>query len=131
VLSKCIYALRNPAYCGLFVDVIYRGALVERMPVLDEATYSAKHEMGVDGHHTTAAVASEPHANGHVKQPNGIGKQSAATGDLVDLLNFMDDQPSNPSQSTGDALLDLLGDGPIGGSNSSVSSGTLLHPFIA
>ncbi|KAG0558689.1 hypothetical protein KC19_10G046900 [Ceratodon purpureus] len=99
-----------------------KGALLERMPVLDEATYSAKHEMGVDGHHSTAAVASEPHANGHVKQPNGIGKQPVANSNLVDLLNFMDDQPSNPSLSSGDTLLDLLGDGPIGGGNSTVSS---------
>ena len=101
------------------------------MPVLDEATYSAKHEMGVDGHHSTAAVASEPHANGHVKQPNGIGKQPVANSNLVDLLNFMDDQPSNPSLSSGDTLLDLLGDGPIGGGNSTVSSGTHHYPFIA
>lgn len=94
------------------------------MPVLDEATYSAKHEMGVDV--TTATVTSEPHANGHVKQPNGVGKQPAATSNLMDLLSFMpDDQPSTPSQSAGDALLDLLGDGPMGVGNSTVSSGSL------
>ena len=101
---------------------------MERMPVLDEATYSAKHEMGVDGHHTAAAVTSEPHANGYVKDANGIGKQPAATSNLMDLLSFMPDeqQPSSSSKSSGDALLDLLGSGPMGGSNT--TSGTLCSP---
>jgi AP-1 complex subunit gamma-1 len=104
---------------------------VERMPVLDEATYSAKHEMGVDSHHTTAAVTSEPRANGHVKHGNGIEKQPGATSNLMDLLSFMpDEQPSSPSKSTGDALLDLLGSGPVGGSNST-TPGALHHPVIA
>ncbi|KAG0565630.1 hypothetical protein KC19_7G002600 [Ceratodon purpureus] len=101
-----------------------KAALVERMPVLDEATYSAKNEMGIDGHHTPAAVTTEPHSNGHVKHANGIGKQPAATSNLMDLLSFMpDEQPSSPSKSTGDALLDLLGSGPMGASNSTTPGG--------
>lgn len=74
-----------------------KAALVERMPVLDEATYSAKHEMGIDGHHTTAAVVSEANGNGHPKQANG--KQSTVTSNLMDLLSFTDEQPSSPSKS--------------------------------
>lgn len=76
---------------------------MERMPVLDEATYSAKHEMGVDGHHTTAVV-SEANGNGHAKQANG--KQPTATSNLMDLLSFTDEQQSSPSVSAGDTLLD-------------------------
>jgi AP-1 complex subunit gamma-1 len=93
-----------------------KAALVERMPVLDEATYSAKHEMGVDGHHTTAHVVSDANGNGHAKQANG--KQPTATSNLMDLLSFTDEQsPSSPSISAGGNLLDLLG-----GGNSDVSS---------
>lgn len=102
---------------------------MERMPVLDEATYSAKHEMGVDGHHTTAAVISDANGNGHPKQANG--KQSTATSNLMDLLSFTDEQPSSPSKSAGDTLLDLLGAGPMGGSNSVISPGTCCYPIIA
>lgn len=93
---------------------------MERMPVLDEATYSAKHEMGVDGHHTTAHVVSDANGNGHAKQANGK-QQPTATSNLMDLLSFTDEQsPSSPSISAGGDLLDLLG-----GGNSDVSSGTL------
>ncbi|XP_024401001.1 AP-1 complex subunit gamma-2 [Physcomitrium patens] len=99
-----------------------KATLLERMPVLDEATYSAKNEMGVDGQQTAAAVASESDANGHLKQPNGIGKQPAATANLMDLLSFTDEQPSTSSNSSGNALLDLLGNGPLDGSNSLTSS---------
>uniref|UniRef100_A0A7I4AYD3 AP-1 complex subunit gamma n=1 Tax=Physcomitrium patens TaxID=3218 RepID=A0A7I4AYD3_PHYPA len=103
-----------------------KSALVERMPVLDEATYTAKYEMGVDSQHTTTTtVTSEPHANGHVKQTNGIGKQPDATSNLMDLLSFTDTQPPSPLKSSGDALLDLLGGGgPMDAPSSLPSSGT-------
>lgn len=113
-------ACSSLAHSYLFLRVITRAALVERMPVLDEATYSAKHEMGVDGHHTTAHVVSDANGNGHAKQANGK-QQPTATSNLMDLLSFTDEQsPSSPSISAGGDLLDLLG-----GGNSDVSSGTL------
>ncbi len=80
--------------------VIYvsRAALLERMPVLDEATYySAKQvEVGVDANQT---AKSEPHSNGHAKQPNGVAKHLAPETALIDLLSFLPD----------DALLGSLG----------------------
>jgi hypothetical protein len=91
--------------------VIYvsRAALLERMPVLDEATYySAKQvEVGVDANQTGK---SEPHSNGHAKQPNGVAKHLAPETALIDLLSFLpDEQPSAPHQSSDDALLGSLG----------------------
>jgi AP-1 complex subunit gamma-1 len=129
VLTRYVFSLSSPAHFYLFLDVVIRAALVERMPVLDEATYSAKHEMGVDGHHTTAAVVSEANGNGHTKHANG--KQATATSNLMDLLSFTDEQPSSPSISAGENLLDLLGAGPMGGGNSIISPGTRCYPVIA
>lgn len=130
VLSQWLSVLSIHAHCCLVLDVILRATLLERMPVLDEATYSAKNEMGVDGQQTAAAVASESDANGHLKQPNGIGKQPAATANLMDLLSFTDEQPSTSSNSSGNALLDLLGNGPLDGSNSLTSSGKLRDTIL-
>ncbi|CAK9215465.1 unnamed protein product [Sphagnum troendelagicum] len=84
-------------------------ALLERMPVLDEATYySAKQvEVGVDANQT---AKSGPHSNGHAKQPNGVAKHLAPETALIDLLSFLpDEQPSAPHQSSDDALLGSLG----------------------
>ncbi|XP_024366847.1 AP-1 complex subunit gamma-2 isoform X2 [Physcomitrium patens] len=103
-----------------------KGALVERMPVLDEARYYANNAMGIDGQQTTDIEALEPHANGHVRQPNAIEKPTAAAAaaaaNLIDLLSFTD-EPTTLSNSSGNALLDLLGGGPMGDANSASSPG--------
>lgn len=98
---------------------VSRAALLERMPVLDEATYSAKHEIGVDGHQMTASMASELRSNGHIQHFNGMRKV-ASKKELVDLLSFLPEEPpTSPQKSAGDALLDLFGS-----SNSALSPGT-------
>lgn len=105
--------------------VIYvsRATLLERMPVLDEATYySAKQvEMGVDGNQK---ATSEPHSNGHVAQPNGLAKHLAPENSLIDLLSFLpDEQPSAPDKSPDDALLGSLGINTVAGSDIMTSPG--------
>ncbi|XP_074309844.1 AP-1 complex subunit gamma-1-like isoform X2 [Silene latifolia] len=79
-----------------------RSALVERMPVLDEATYSAR-----KGGSLPAAVSS---SNGpSVNLANGVPKPATAMP-LVDLLDLSSDDIPAPSSSGGDFLQDLLGD---------------------
>lgn len=77
-----------------------RSALVERMPVLDEATYSGRRAGSLP-----AAVSS---SNGpSVNLPNGVSQAPAAP--LVDLLDLSSDDVPAPSSSGGDFLNDLLG----------------------
>lgn len=110
-------ALQDPVADLSHFPFVSRAALLERMPVLDEATYSAKHEMGVDGHQMTASMASR--SNGHIQQVNGMRKV-ASKKELVDLLSFLPEEPpTSPQKSAGDALLDLFGS-----SNSVLSPGT-------
>lgn len=78
-----------------------RSALVERMPVLDEATYSGKR--------AGSLPASGPSSNGppSVNLPNGDSNANSAP--LVDLLDLSSDDTPAPSSSGGDFLNDLLG----------------------
>ncbi|KAI5081103.1 hypothetical protein GOP47_0004286 [Adiantum capillus-veneris] len=86
-------------------------ALVERMPVLDEATYVAKKSdeanvaISMDGkaESVSPAATRKPVANGHVKP---VVAPTAALMDLLDLS--VEDVPSS-TQSAGDFLQDLLG----------------------
>ncbi|XP_065860988.1 AP-1 complex subunit gamma-2-like [Euphorbia lathyris] len=74
-------------------------ALVERMPVLDEATFS--------GRRAGSLPATVSQSGGtSLNLPNGVAKPSAAP--LVDLLDLSDDVPA-PSTSSSDFLNDLLG----------------------
>ncbi|CAI0627478.1 unnamed protein product [Linum tenue] len=76
-----------------------RSALVERMPVLDEATFGGRRASSLPNTVSTSSGTA-------VKLPNGVAKPSAAP--LVDLLDLSDDVPA-PSSSGGDFLQDLLG----------------------
>jgi AP-1 complex subunit gamma-1 len=77
-----------------------RSTLVERMPVLDEATF-----IGRRAGSTPATVSTSNGAS--LNLPNGVAKPPAAP--LVDLLDLsLDDAPA-PSSSGGDFLQDLLG----------------------
>ena len=99
---------------------------MERMPVLDEAMHLAKHEKGVDGHHITASVQSDPHSNGHVKQAKS-GKL-VPNDDFMDLLSFLpDEQPASLQKYGGDSLLNIFDAGSTTGLNSSMSPGNPLH----
>ncbi|CAN1321053.1 AP-1 complex subunit gamma-2 [Linum perenne] len=76
-----------------------RSALVERMPVLDEATFGGRRASSLPNTVSTSGGSA-------VKLPNGVAKPSAAP--LVDLLDLSDDVPA-PSSSGNDFLQDLLG----------------------
>ncbi|KAF8369262.1 hypothetical protein HHK36_032729 [Tetracentron sinense] len=77
-----------------------RSALVERMPVMDEATYSGR-RTGT----SPATVSTSTRAS--LNLPNGVSKAPAAH--LVDLLDLSSDDAPVPSSSGGDFLQDLLG----------------------
>ncbi|KAL3569648.1 hypothetical protein D5086_029538 [Populus alba] len=76
-----------------------RSALVERMPILDDGTFSTRRAGSLPAAASTSSGAS-------LNLPNGVAKPSAAP--LVDLLDLSDDLPA-PSSSGGDFLQDLLG----------------------
>ncbi|GKB28959.1 adaptor protein complex AP-1, gamma subunit [Tanacetum coccineum] len=84
-----------------------RSALVERMPVLDEATYSRRRDGSLPVNVSTSSG---------LKNPNGVTKTFDAP--LLDLLD-LSDEPAPPNSSGGDFLQDLLG-----GDNFSSSSHT-------
>ncbi|KAI7728830.1 hypothetical protein M8C21_023809 [Ambrosia artemisiifolia] len=76
-----------------------RSALVERMPVLDEATYSGRRAGSLP-----AAVST---SQGNPLQiPNGVHKTAAP---LLDLLDLSADDPAPQSSSGPNFLQDLLG----------------------
>ncbi|KAL3636336.1 hypothetical protein CASFOL_020883 [Castilleja foliolosa] len=77
-----------------------RSELVERMPVLDEATFSSRRAGSV-----TAALSTSHGPS--PKIPNGVAKPTSAP--LVDLLDFSSDDVPPPGSSGGDFLHDLLG----------------------
>ncbi|XP_010477701.1 PREDICTED: uncharacterized protein LOC104756754 isoform X3 [Camelina sativa] len=78
-----------------------RSSLVERMPVLDEATFNVRRAGSFPASASTGAKAS-------VSLPNGFEKPAVAP--LVDLLDLdSDDILAAPSSSGADYLQDLLG----------------------
>ncbi|KAK8582847.1 hypothetical protein V6N13_069615 [Hibiscus sabdariffa] len=77
-----------------------RAALVERMPVLDEATFSGRRA----GSLPTSVSTSTGTAH---NIPNGIAKPAAAP--VADLLDLSSDDAPAPSSSGGNFLQDLLG----------------------
>ncbi|XP_057774633.1 AP-1 complex subunit gamma-2-like isoform X1 [Salvia miltiorrhiza] len=90
-----------------------RAALVERMPVLDEATYSGRRAGSVPAAASTSLGALP-------KMSNGVAKPISAP--LVDLLDLSSDDVQAPSSSGGDFLHDLLGvdlspASPVSGTN--------------
>lgn len=76
-----------------------RSTLVERMPILDEATFIGRRAGSLPGAASTATAPS-------VSLPNGVAKPAAP---LVDLLDLSSDDAPAPSSSGGDFLQDLLG----------------------
>ncbi|KAE9613398.1 putative adaptor protein complex AP-1, gamma subunit [Lupinus albus] len=76
-----------------------RSTLVERMPVLDEATFVGRRAGYLPGTASTTTATS-------VSLPNGVAKPVAP---LVDLLDLSSDDAPAPSSSGGDLLHDLLG----------------------
>ncbi|XP_042020801.1 AP-1 complex subunit gamma-2-like isoform X1 [Salvia splendens] len=95
-----------------------RSALVERMPVLDEATFSGRKAGSVPNAVSTSQGAPP-------KIPNGVAKPAPPLVDLLDLSS--DDVPTTVSAG-GDFLHDLLGvdmsPAPSQGTNQTKKSGT-------
>ncbi|GKV14476.1 hypothetical protein SLEP1_g25355 [Rubroshorea leprosula] len=77
-----------------------RSALVERMPVLDEATFSGRRAGSVPAAVSTSSGAS-------LNRPNGVFKPAAAP--IADLLDLSSDDAPTASPPGGDFLQDLLG----------------------
>ncbi|KAF8378312.1 hypothetical protein HHK36_029651 [Tetracentron sinense] len=77
-----------------------RSALVERMPVLDETTYTGRRAGSLPATLSTST-------GGSLNLPNGVAKPPVAP--LVDLLDLSSDDTPVPSSSGGDFLQDLLG----------------------
>lgn len=76
-----------------------RPSLVERMPVLDEATFSGRRAGSLPTSVSTSSALA-------LNLPNGVAKPAAAP--LVDLLDLSSDDVPAPSSSGGDFLHDLL-----------------------
>lgn len=93
-----------------------RSTLVERMPVLDEATFSGRRAGSLPATVSTSSGAS-------LNLPNGVAKPAAAP--LVDLLDLSSDDAPVPSSSGNDFLQDLLG---VDVSPASVQPGTSQAP---
>ncbi|KZV23411.1 hypothetical protein F511_17371 [Dorcoceras hygrometricum] len=77
-----------------------RSSLVERMPVLDEATYSGRRAGSVPTDVSTSKGAP-------LKLPNGVTNPTSAP--LIDLLDLSSDDNPMASPSDGNFLQDLLG----------------------
>lgn len=98
----------------MMLHTFFRSALLERMPVLDEATFSGRRAGSVP----TAVSTSQGAPS---KVPNGVAKPVSAP--LVDLLDLSSDNIPVSGSSGGDFLQDLLGvdvsPAPLQGLNSS------------
>ncbi|WRX15877.1 Clathrin/coatomer adaptor [Theobroma cacao] len=94
-----------------------RSALVERMPVLDEATFSGRRAGSLPSAVSTSSTGAPRNL------PNGIAKPAAAP--IADLLDLSSGDVPAPSSSGGDFLQDLLG---VDLSPASAPSGTSQPP---
>ncbi|XP_010449581.1 PREDICTED: AP-1 complex subunit gamma-2-like [Camelina sativa] len=77
-----------------------RSTLLERMPVLDEATFSGRRAGSLPPSVSTSGKSS-------LSIPNGVAKAAAAP--LVDLLDLSSDDTPAPTSSGDNFLQDLLG----------------------
>lgn len=100
LIMRCIVLYIFPLDVEVFWLHMFRSALVERMPALDEATYSGRRAGSVPSVVSTSQAAP-------LNLPNGVAKASAAP--LIDLLDLSSDDVPAPSSSGGDFLQDLLG----------------------
>lgn len=109
----------------IFLDVCNRPALVERMPVLDEAAYIGKKASSSSATLSTGKTSHSNSSGVTVSLPNGLTKPPATP--LVDLLDLTSDDVPVSSSSGGDFLQDLLG---IGSSPNSSLPGLFLPILI-
>ncbi|BBN00790.1 AP-1 complex subunit gamma-1 [Marchantia polymorpha subsp. ruderalis] len=108
-----------------------KATLVERMPVLDEATYNSKKADGAgmalpsDTKRATPVGGPDILANG--------GPKPETTNTLIDLLNLdADETPAHePRKSAGDHLLSLLGADPLASQNASTNPDNVLMDILS
>lgn len=100
-----------------------RSSLLERMPVLDEASYLVKRATATQSTISADKIALTV-TPGSLKLPNGVAKPTSAP--LADLLDFSSDgAPASTVASTttpNDFLQDLLGIGGVSSSTTGVTS---------
>lgn len=90
-----------------FISLMDRSSLVERMPVLDEASYMEKRAGSSQETLSSSKTTKSASSGIPINIPNGVAKPPAAP--LVDLLDLSSDDAPVPSSSTNDFLHDLLG----------------------
>ncbi|XP_058112225.1 AP-1 complex subunit gamma-2-like [Magnolia sinica] len=103
-----------------------KSALVERMPVLDEAAYILKRTSSSPATLSSEKTSKSISSGASLNLPNGVAKPPAAP--LVDLLDLSSDDAPAPSSSGGDFLQDLLGVGltpspPVSGMSQASTGG--------
>lgn len=106
-----------------------RSSLLERMPVIDEASYLAKRAASTQATISSDKLAAAATPGSSLKLPNGVAKPPPAPlADLLDLSS--DDAPattSAPTTAPNDFLQDLLG---IGLTDTSTAGFDLTFLFI-
>uniref|UniRef100_A0A0E0PU03 AP-1 complex subunit gamma n=1 Tax=Oryza rufipogon TaxID=4529 RepID=A0A0E0PU03_ORYRU len=95
------------------LELQQRSSLLERMPVIDEASYLAKRAASTQATISSDKLAAAATPGSSLKLPNGVAKPPPAPlADLLDLSS--DDAPattSAPTTAPNDFLQDLLGIG--------------------
>lgn len=79
---------------------------MDRMPVLEEVSYSAKHpDIGSEIEKVKTKQSKLPR---DTKSPTSSASMPATTENLIDFITFHPDEHVTSSKNVGDALLDLL-----------------------
>lgn len=91
----------------IFYEKLLRSSVVERMPVLDIATYNLKRAASSPASIPSEKATQTSSSGASLKLPNGVNNHTSAP--LVDLLDLSSDDIPQTSSSTGDFLHDLLG----------------------
>lgn len=97
-----------------------KGALLERMPVLDEAAYTSRAGDSSDYGNSEARPSILGTEAGITNGPSkSLPAAAAAVAPLMDLLDLSgeNDAPQQHVRNAADSLLDLLGGGPVSSTN--------------
>jgi hypothetical protein len=101
---------------------------VDRMPVLEEVSYSAKHpDIGSEIEKVKHKQSKLPH---DTKSPTSSASMPAITENLIDFITFHPDEHVTPSKNVGDALLDLLSGSLPSTSTVTTNEGKLYSPLL-
>lgn len=102
--------------------------LVDRMPVLEEVSYSAKHpDIGSEIEKVKNKQSKLPH---DTKSPASSASMPAITENLIDFITFHPDEHVTSPKNVGDALLDLLSGSLPSTSAVTTNEGKLYSPLL-